>query len=285
MKTHTYITCILLLYSLSLVSAVEINNVTIENSANQSIYANNTEIEELIITDSNITVKNALSKSTFTSLSNFTIFIRNLTEPFKNIYWDYANTIIDTTNEDISLTIGDRLLIYEISENITQVINNYYGGGGSTQIIYKYLDTINLTELIIDTSLLSVGDNELKFRTLDENGDLTIVDKSELYINKVKQPNKVKLVLNETYYYKLKDLEEGEYNITITVNQDGKELSKSKTYQVKDYSTVVEEVSKFWDKFKIWYYNYKTYIHFIGGLLLLLLIFFLILKKKQLRSP
>jgi len=128
---------ILIVFSLFLISsasAIIINNVTIKSSGGDSLYSNYSNISKLEVNNVSITITKAFGKSLFTALSNLTTKIRGLTSPYDNIYFDYANTIISTINEDIILTIGQKLLIYGIGEGSTTIINNYGGGGGTRYV-------------------------------------------------------------------------------------------------------------------------------------------------------
>lgn len=133
-KIFFFILGILLISS---ISALQINNVLVEDSIGEKIYFNSTYIDNLKISNDSIEVYTATNTSVFTTASNIIFKIRDLNSPYNNVFFDYANTIIGTSDENLNLTTGIKVIIFPVSENIQTIINNYYGGGGGTSIIEK----------------------------------------------------------------------------------------------------------------------------------------------------
>ena len=215
---------ILVLFSLSFISAVQINNVTISSTGGDSVYANYSDITQLTVTNSFIKISKAKNESLFYALSNFTLQISGLVSPYNNIYFDYANNIIKTQNEDVSLSLGDRLLIYALGSigngGGTTIINN---GGGTSYI------QINLYDLKLKNSAWYKNqENYLYAYTYDLDGNPIDVD-SISFSNNPYEKQRLGVGVYRVIYQVLND---SNINITVTATDKSKTIKKSKEIKI-----------------------------------------------------
>jgi len=269
---------ILVLFSLSFISAVQINNVTISSTGGDSVYANYSNITQLTVTNSFIKISKAKNESLFYALSNFTLQISGLVSPYNNIYFDYANNIIKTQNEDVSLSLGDRLLIYALGSigngGGTTIINN---GGGTSYI------QINLYDLKLKNSAWYKNqENYLYAYTYDLDGNPIDVD-SISFSNNPYEKQRLGVGVYRVIYQVLND---SNINITVTATDKSKTIKKSTvitidnpTFLNKIKNSVIETSGKVIDLISFsWFW---ILILFIFGVFISVVIVLEILRKKR----
>jgi len=148
-----------------------------------------------------------------------------LVNPYNNIYFDYAKNIIGTQNENISLTTGQRMLIYALGTGGTTIINNNGGGGGGITYI-----TINLNKLeLMNDFWFTNQENVIFAYTYNWENKLIDVDSVEFSGNPLKER------LSEGIYratYKVKEI--SEINITVTANDKSKIITESKLIKINE---------------------------------------------------
>lgn len=232
-----YIFLIIFIAIFPLVSSLEINNVTIiASGTNDTIFANYSNIDYLEITNDTITINKAYGESLFTSFTNFTIQIRSLVEPYNNIFFSPANTIIKTVNENINLINGGRLLIYSSGTNISQVISGSSGGG--TTIIYKSILLDNIT--IENPIWIKEKENDLYVYIYDKQKNLIDPENISLDLDISSAYYTIDLVRTGKGIYKGTfkiDKEIEEIKIKATVKENGKIIEASKIIELQEETT------------------------------------------------
>jgi len=138
-------------------------------------YVNDSNFEEIVITSTEVTFKNALAESILTNLNGETIVkLIGLTDPYNDIEYGNANNLMrNVINSNIAILLGEKVKIFN-----SPVSSGGDGGGGGTIFVPIVLNNFTIQY----PDWIKGKENQVYIFVRDINENLVDIDLVEIDI-------------------------------------------------------------------------------------------------------